>query len=160
MTKVQAGRWTNQHDGEVVVFLIGMRVNQWRRVPSWWPTFAAMGPMLRELYADPTSGLLGHRLTLAAGGPLVVQYWASSEQLLAYARSSDRRHRPAWQAFNARARRAGAAVGIWHETYVVPAGNHESIYSGLPVQGLAKATAHRPVGPRTDSAAQRLGRAA
>ena len=160
MVHINPGRWTHQHDGEVVVFLIGMRVNQWHRVRAWWPTFAAMRPMLGELYADPGSGLLGHRMALTGDGPLLVQYWASSEQLLAYASSSERRHRPAWQAFNARARQAGTAVGIWHETYVVPAGCHESIYSGMPPQGLAKATAQVPVGRGAERAAQRLRRSA
>ena len=156
MSKPQQGRWTHQHDGDVVVFLIGMRVNRWHRVRAWWPTFAAMGPMVRELYADPQSGLLGHRTTLAAGGPMLVQYWRSMDHLLAYAHDTGQHHRPSWQSFNAGARRAGDAVGIWHETYVVPAGGHESMYVGVPVQGLAKATEQVPVGPRSDSASQRL----
>lgn len=158
MVQIHAGRWTHRHDSEIVVFLIGMRVNQWHRVRAWWPTFAAMRPMLLELSADPSTGLLGHRWALGAGGPILVQYWASSEQLFAYANHGQ--HRAAWQAFNARVRKAGSAVGIWHETYVVPVGNHESVYSGMPLQGLAKATAHTPVGPRSDTAVQRLARGA
>ncbi len=158
MPKVVAARSTHSHDGEVVVFLIGMRVNRWWRVRAWWPVLAAMGPMMRELYADPSAGLLGHRMTLSSDGPLLVQYWASTQQLLAYAQDRDRAHRPAWQAFNANARRSGGAVGIWHETFAVPAGSHESIYVGMPVRGLAAATAHVPVAARTDTAAQRLAR--
>lgn len=158
MPKIVAERSTHSHDGAVVVFLIGMRVNSWWRVSDWWPTLMAMNPMMRELHADPTSGFLGFRATLTTDGPLLVQYWASTEQLLAYAHDRDSAHRPAWQAFNARARRGGAAVGIWHETFAVPAGGHESMYVGMPVQGLAAATSHVPVGSRTDTAAQRLSR--
>ena len=160
MAAIQAGRFTHQHDGDLVVFLIGMRVNRWRQVRAWWPTFTAMPTMLKELYADPSSGFLGHRMAFSLDGPLLVQYWASPEQLLAYAQSADRTHRPAWQAFNARARTAGAAVGIWHETFVVPAGGHESIYSGMPVLGLPKATTSVPIGRRTETAHQRLTGAA
>lgn len=158
MPRVVAERSTHHHEGEVVVFLIGMRVNRWRSVRSWWPTAMAMGPMLRELYADPSSGFLGHRTALVARGPLLVQYWAGTEQLLAYAQDRDSSHRPAWREFNARARHGGAAVGIWHETFAVPAGAHESIYLATPVQGLAAATSHVPVVSRTDTAAQRLSR--
>lgn len=149
MATVHPGRWTHDHDGDIVVFLIGMRVNKPLRVRHWWPTLAAMPRMLSELYADPTSGLLGHRMTLGAGGPVLVQYWASNEQLMGYASDSGRAHRPAWQDFNARARWAAGAVGIWHETYVVPAGQHESVYSGTPAQGLAAATRHVPATSRT-----------
>jgi hypothetical protein len=134
-------RWTHLDDGTgVVVFLIGMKVNRWRRVRAWWPVFMAMPRMLRELYADPTSGLLAHRMTLSADGPLVVQYWRDREHLTAYARDAGRGHRPAWQRFNAEARASGGAVGIWHETYDVPAGASESIYVDMPVRGLAAAT--------------------
>lgn len=146
MAAKRSGRWTHQHDGDVVVFLIGMRVNQWWRLRQWWPVFVAMPRMLRELYDDPGSGLLGHRLLIGAGGPVVVQYWSDAERLVAYARAADRKHRPAWQRFNAGARTADGAVGIWHETYVVPAGSHESIYVATPVAGLAAATASVPAG--------------
>jgi hypothetical protein len=137
-----ARRWTHHDDGTgVVVFLIGMRVNRWRRVGAWWPVFAAMPRMLRELYADPDSGLLAHRMTLSADGPLVVQYWRDREALIAYARDPNRGHRPAWRRFNTAARASGGAVGIWHETYDVPFGASESIYVDVPLRGLAAAKA-------------------
>ena len=119
MARYELGRFTDGHDGEVVVFLIGMRVNRWRSLRSWWPPFMAMPRMLRELSQDPDSGLLGHRLLIGAGGPLVVQYWSSVEALLAYAQDRGAEHRPAWRRFNERARRSAGAVGIWHETYLV-----------------------------------------
>jgi hypothetical protein len=135
-----AARYTHDHDGDLVVFLIGMTVNRWWRVRAWWPVFTAMPAMLRELYTDSGSGLLGHRMTLGAGGPVLVQYWASHDQLTTYARDAGRAHRPAWTAFNTRARSAGGSVGIWHETYQVTTGGHESVYSSTPVRGLAAAT--------------------
>ena len=149
-------RSTHHHDGDLVVFLIGMRVGRWWAVRAWWPVFTAMPRMLRELSTDHDSGLLGYRLTLGAGGPLVVQYWRSLDDLLRYAHDPDALHRPAWKAFNAGARRAGGVVGIWHETYVVRAGAHESVYVDMPVSGLAKATASVPVTTARDTARDRL----
>lgn len=153
MAEIIRQRMTHSHTGELVVFLIGMRINQWWRVREWWPVFKAMPKMLSELYADPSSGFLGHRLTLAAGGPLLVQYWSSHEALYDYASQPEAEHRPAWTAFNRRARSAPGVVGIWHETFQVE--RAESIYVSMPPTGLAKATTAVPVGSRADQARAR-----
>jgi hypothetical protein len=154
MAPIIPGRTTHDHDGELVVFLIGMRVNQLWRPDLYLPVFAAMPKMLAELSRDPASGLLGFRTLLGAGGPTVVQYWSSVDKLHAYASAPEAEHRPAWTAFNRRARNAPGAVGIWHETYLVE--RAESLYVGLPAMGLAAATTAVPVGRRADRAAQRL----
>lgn len=153
MPEIIRQRMTHAYTGELVVFLIGMRINQWWRVKQWGPVVSAMPKMLSELYADPDSGFFGHRLTLASGGPLLVQYWNSSEALYAYASNREAAHRPAWTEFNRRARQAPGAVGIWHETFQVE--RAESIYVGMPVTGLAKATSSVPVEPRGDQAKAR-----
>jgi hypothetical protein len=153
------GRSAADHEGGVVVFLIGMRINRFRALRSWWPVSAAMPRMLKELAEDPHSGLLGHRMRL--GPPRVVelvQYWESEEKLLAYAADPSRGHRPAWAAFNRAARAGGGNVGIWHETYVVPAGSHEAVYVDMPPYGLAEATGTVPLARRGESARERLGR--
>lgn len=143
MARIFPRRQTHHHDGQLVIFLIGMRVNRPWRPDLWMPAFAAMPRMLAELSADAGSGLLGYRLTLGAGGPMVVQYWESADQLYAYAGNPDAEHRPAWAAFNRSARKAPGGVGIWHETFVVD--RAESMYVGMPLAGLAKATEHRQV---------------
>ncbi|MFI0149823.1 monooxygenase family protein [Streptomyces lydicus] len=56
------GRMTADGTGEVVVFLIGMRVNSWRAVRSWLPVFRVMPRMIKELAGDRESGMLGYRL--------------------------------------------------------------------------------------------------
>jgi Domain of unknown function (DUF4188) len=155
MADIIPGRMTHDYDGDLVVFLIGMRINKPWRPDLWMPVFLAMGPMLAELSKDKDSGLLGYRLTFGAGGPLVVQYWSSHEKLYAYASDRNAEHRPAWAAFNRRARKSPGAVGIWHETYVVE--RAESIYSGMPASGLAAATSVVPVARRGETARQRLG---
>ena len=155
MTDVIPGRMTHDYDGDLVVFLIGMRINKPWRPDLWLPVFFAMPAMLAELSKDKDSGLLGYRLTFGAGGPLLVQYWDSHEKLYGYAGDRNAAHRPAWAAFNRRARKAPGAVGIWHETYLVE--RAESVYAGMPVSGLAAATTSVPVARRGETAAERLG---
>ncbi|GAB3597977.1 DUF4188 domain-containing protein [Microbacterium tumbae] len=154
MPKVITGRMTHHHDGELVVFHIGMQINRWWRPDLWLPAFLAMPRMLRELSVDTGSGLLGYELLFGGGGPYVVQYWSSTEKLYAYASAPDQEHRPAWTAFNKAARKAPGAVGVWHETFLVE--RAESIYVSTKRMGLAKATAHVEVGRRHDRASARM----
>ncbi|MEV5429388.1 DUF4188 domain-containing protein [Streptomyces sp. NPDC052701] len=157
MGKPIEGRTTAAGEGEIVVFLIGMRINSFAALRSWVPVARAMGPMIRELSRDEDSGLLGHQFLL--GFPRVfylVQYWESHDKLFAYASAPDRAHRPAWAAFNRRLREGRGRVGFWHETYVVPAGAHESVYVNMPEFGLGRATGVVPVGRRGERAADRL----
>jgi len=159
MADVVRGRVTHDHEGDVVVFLIGMRVNRFRAVRCWWPAFTAMPRMLRELQADPDLGLLGAWPALQGPRTVsVVQYWRDADSLLAYATASDHVHRPAWTAFNKAARASNGAVGIWHETYVVRAGSHESIYVDMPRHGLAQAFGSTGATGRRATASGRLGR--
>lgn len=157
MGKVQDGRHTFDHDGEIVVFLIGMRINKLRKVHKWLPVALAMPRMLRELFRRPDKGLLGARTYVSGRDVLVVQYWRSFDDLERYARSADEQHLPAWRAFNRRVG-TGGDVGIWHETYPIAAGTAEAIYNNMPVHGLAAATASVPVARRGQSAGYRAGR--
>jgi hypothetical protein len=150
-------RMSAELDGEFVVFLIGMRVNRWWKLHRWLPVATAMPPMLAELARNRELGLLGYQMTIGPRGPLLVQYWRSVEQLQRFARDTDHPHLGAWRRFNRRIGTNGD-VGIWHETYVVPAGAHEAIYANMPRVGLAAAGEHVPVARRGDSAAQRLRR--
>jgi|SRR5690554_1335488 len=158
MARINNGRRTHSYSGDLVVFLIGMRINRPWRIRQWWPAFMAMPKMLTELMSDPDSGLMGFRMTFGSGGPLLVQYWSSPEKLYSYASDRSAEHRPAWAAFNRRVRKAPGVVGIWHETYVVA--KAESVYVGMPVEGLAKATESVDVHGGTDRARDRLGQGA
>ncbi|PRY69141.1 uncharacterized protein DUF4188 [Glaciihabitans tibetensis] len=154
MAQVNIGRMTHHYDGELIVFLIGMRFNRPWRVDKWLPAFLAMPRMLTELSKDPDSGLMGFRLSFSADGPVIVQYWNSREKLYDYASAPSAEHRPAWTAFNKRARKAAGAVGIWHETFQVE--RAESMYVGMPAIGLAHATETVPVTRNSDRARQRM----
>ena len=54
--------------------------------------------------------------------------------------------------------RSRGAVGIWHETYLVHAGEYEAIYSGMPPTGLGRAGKLVPATGRKESARGRAGR--
>lgn len=44
------GRYTTENSEEVVVFIIGMRINKRLAVHKWFPVFKAMPGMIKELY--------------------------------------------------------------------------------------------------------------
>ena len=134
---IQRERLTATIDGDFVVFLIGMRINQLWKVHKWWPVAAAMPRMLTELYRQPERGLL-HAQSWFGRTIVVVQYWRSMDQLMAYATDRQSAHLPAWKAFN-QAVGIDGSVGIWHETYAVAADAHESVYVNMPPFGLGRA---------------------
>src|SRR5205814_781733 len=141
-------------DGEIVVFLIGMRINKLWKIHKWLPVALAMPRMLRELYADPGSGFLGAHAWFGIT-TLLLQYWRSFDHLERYAKDRSRQHRPAWAAFN-RAVGSSGDVGIWHELYRVRSGDFECVYNNMPVFGLAKATRVVPASGPLESAAGRM----
>ena len=157
MAPVIPKRVTARIEGDFVVFLIGMRINKYWQVWKWLPILIAMPRMLRELERRPEAGLLGASLYMGSPRrPMVVQYWRSFEQLEAYARSKDAKHWPAWVAFNKKVGSNGE-VGIWHETYLVPAGAYDSVYNNMPPIGLGDAARLVPAAGRRATAAGRAG---
>ena len=155
MAKIFPGRFTAQTAEPFVVFLIGMRVNRLFALRSWTSVAAAMPPMLAELKRDPSLGLLHFEIFLYWRGVAVIQYWRTFEQLHAYAHARNAKHLPAWAEFNRRIGGNGS-VGIWHETYTVNPGQHESIYANMPKFGLAAAVQHTAVTSRSDTARARI----
>jgi hypothetical protein len=85
-----------------------------------------------------------------------VQVWRSFDHLEAYARSTEAGHLPAWKRFNQRIGKSGI-VGIFHETYLIPAGNYEAVYVNTPRLGLGKAFHHAQATGRWETARRRLG---
>ena len=151
---IRSQRLTANLDGEFVVFLIGLRVNQPLKFYKWLPVFMAMPKMLVELYRQPELGFL-HAESWYGRTTIMVQYWRSMDQLLAYAKMRDAAHLPAWQAFN-RAVGTDGSVGIWHETYAVKPGSYENIYVNMPPFGLGRAGLVQPASGGRESAAGRL----
>jgi hypothetical protein len=154
MPQVLAERVTASIDGDIVVFLIGMRINRLWKIHKWLPVTLAMPRMIRELYADPSSGFLGAHAWFGIT-TVMLQYWRSFDHLERYAKDRSQQHLPAWVAFN-RAVGSSGDVGIWHETYRIRPGEYECIYNNMPAFGLAKATKVVPASGYRDSAAGRM----
>lgn len=136
MSHIVVGKRVVQREGDLVVLVIGARINKWWLLPLSLPILARMNAMLKELAADPDSGFLGVQ-SLGFGG--MVQYWRSVDDLLRYASARDREHRPAAKAFFRKIFH-NQAVGVWHETYAVPAGHYEALYANMPRTGLGKSS--------------------
>ena len=141
--------------GEIVVFAIGMRINRWWKVWRWLPVLMEMPPMLREQATDPDVGLLSVRPVFGVRNIGVLQHWRSAEHLHAYAHRTGGTHLAAWRRFNEKIG-TGGDVGIWHETYVVPAGHAESIYVNMPRYGMGVAGDLLPAKGERASARKRL----
>ena len=129
-------RVTGRMDGAFVVFLIGMRINRWWKVHRWLRVLLAMPRMLRELAGHPELGFLGAEQWVGRT-TIMVSYWRSTEHLMAYAKSRDNEHLPAWRAFNKLVGTNGD-VGIWHETYRVRPGDYENVYVNMKPFGMGK----------------------
>ncbi len=113
--------------------------------------------MLKELAQHPELGLLHADLALSGRTLMTIQYWRSFEQLHAYAHMKDKEHLPAWAAFN-RSVGGNGAVGIFHETYLVKAGEYETVYANMPPFGLGLAGTIGPAVGRSATAMARLNR--
>lgn len=147
-------RLTASIDGDFVVFLIGMRINAWWKVHKWFPVSQAMPRMLAELHAKPELGML-HGEMWFGRTTILVQYWRSMDQLLAYATKREAAHLPAWKSFNQSVANSGD-VGVWHETYAVSPGTYENIYVNMPPFGLGKVGTLSPVSGALSSARGRV----
>lgn len=157
MTNIDTRRMTAEIDGDFVVFLIGFRINKWWKIWKWLPVFIAMPKMLIELGKNPDLGLLHERTHFGFRNTLVVQYWESFEKLHAYAAGQENNHLPAWKNFNQKIGTNGD-VGIWHETYLISSGQHESVYANMPPHGLGRAGTLVEAKGKKRSAKGRLGK--
>jgi Domain of unknown function (DUF4188) len=151
---IHKDRMTARIEGDFVVFLIGMRFNQPWKIHKWLPVFLAMPKMYQELYGKPELGFFHHE-TWIGRTIISVQYWRSIEQLIAYAKSKESEHLPAWKQFNNAIGKDGT-VGIWHETYVVAKGCYENIYINMPPFGFGKVGTLEKVHGKRESAEDRL----
>ena len=136
MAQIAGHRMMAEIDGDFVVFLIGASPSKLHLVRSLMDLGGRHGMrhMLDYLVAHPEKGLLGYQMGL----PVIVQYWRSFEHLEAFARDADDPHLAVWRNYW---RRVGKSdrTGIWHETYLVRAGEYEAVYGNMPPFGLGKA---------------------
>jgi hypothetical protein len=149
------GRYTTENSEDIVVFIIGMRINKPFAVHKWLPVMNAMPGMIKELYTNKEAlGFLSMESYFGLRTTCMIQYWRSMDDLLAYAHNE--KHLTAWKNFNRKIGNNGA-VGIYHETYQLNSGNYESIYGNMPHYGLGKALQHIPVSAGRNTARERIG---
>jgi hypothetical protein len=154
VAEVAGRRMTAEIDGDFVVFLIGARINKkldFARSLVDLGGRKGMKHMLDYLVAHPEKGLLAYEM----GFPTIVQYWRSFEHLEAFASNKEDPHLEAWRQYWRRVGRSGRS-GIWHETYLVKAGQYEAIYGNMPPRGLGKAGRLVPMS-ESSSARARIG---
>ncbi|WP_369902296.1 DUF4188 domain-containing protein [Bacillus manliponensis] len=154
MNEIKQGRYTAHMDDSFAVFVIGMRINKLFAISKWLPVARAMGGMMKELYQNKELGFLSTESFFNGRTIVQIQYWQSFEALEQYARHAPL-HVEAWRSFNKKAFQT-AAVGIFHETYVVQNGQYETIYANMPLFGLAKAGNLVPIGKGNTAARERL----
>ncbi|MBR0605329.1 DUF4188 domain-containing protein [Bacillus safensis] len=151
---IRAGRFTTDNSDSIVVFIIGMRINKRWAIHQWLPVFMAMPGMIKELYTHQEElGFLGTENYFGLRTTAMIQYWKSTDELLAYAKME--KHLAAWKEFNQRAR-SNDAVGIYHETYQIQAGSYESIYVNMPSYGLSQAKSPISISKGQQTARERL----
>ncbi|MGF2618390.1 DUF4188 domain-containing protein [Rossellomorea vietnamensis] len=149
------GRHTAENSEDIVVFIIGMRINKPLAVHKWLPVLKAMPGMIQELYSNKEElGFLSMESYFGLRTTSMIQYWRSMDDLLAYAHND--KHLTAWKNFNKKIGSNGA-VGIYHETYQLKSGNYESIYGNMPRYGLGKALKHTPISSGRNTARERIG---
>ena len=124
-------------DQEFVLFLIGMRVNNFWKVNKWLHVARAMPRMIAELEANKDLGLLHAYGARSGRVGFLVQYWESFEKLHHYANAEGLEHKPAWADFYKKVGLNGD-VGIWHETYLIKPGSFEAVYGNMPKFGLGQ----------------------
>lgn len=154
MAKIKRGRHTAVPDGDFVVFLIGMRINNWLAIHRWLPVFLAMPKMLTELHVDRSLGFRSYEMWVGRT-VILVQYWESVDKLMSYAKAKDSEHLPAWRAFNRVASKSDT-VGIWHETYLSGPGSTENVYVNMPTFGFGKVGRMQAATGARNNAAGRL----
>lgn len=147
MAELGGRRMAAEIDGDFVVFLIGARFNNRLRLLRSFQDLGGrrgMRHMLDYLVAHPEKGLLAYEMGL----PTIVQYWRSFEHLEAFAKDTDDPHLDVWRSYWRRVGKSGR-TGIWHETYLVRAGEYEAIYGNMPPHGLGKAGRLVPIAEAT-----------
>lgn len=154
MAHINTERMTAPANEPFVLFLIGMRINNWFAIHRWLPVFMAMPKMLTELHINRDLGFKSYEMWFSRT-VILVQYWESPEKLIEYSRAKNSEHLPAWKAFNAAARKSDA-VGIWHETYVIDKGKSENVYVNMPKFGYGKVGDLVPATGGKNTAAGRL----
>jgi len=139
MGTIYQGRYTANIEGDFVVFLIGARIPIYHLIKNTWVSTEFVN-MKRELENHPETGYLGGEFLYRffPFTPVLISYWRSFDDLEYFSRDRDGFHHPAWVRFYKEVG-SNSNLGIWHETYMIHAGEYECIYGNMTQFGLGKA---------------------
>ena len=154
MKNVINDRVSARKDEGFVVFLIGMRINNFWKIHKWFPIFISFPKMVSELIKNQSLGYLGGE-TWFGRNIISIQYWESFKKLEHFARAKDLTHLPEWQKFLKKVGTNGD-VGIWHETYIIKKGQYENIYANMPPFLLGKVGKLEKIVSANNSAKKRI----
>ncbi|MDX2077855.1 MAG: DUF4188 domain-containing protein [bacterium] len=149
-------RHTATLDGDFVLFLIGARIPLRHALKAPW-VGKAFGDMMKTLHQHPEKGFLGGE-AFTRFFPITsvnIMYWRSYDHLEQFSRDKSDPHLEAWRRFNKEIGEDGT-IGIWHETYLIKAGNYEVIYGNMPRFGLGKAGLHTPIHSKINTGRARM----
>ena len=156
MKNVINDRVSARKDEGFVVFLIGMRINNFWKIYKWFPIFISFPKMVSELIKNQSLGYLGGE-TWFGRNIISIQYWESFKKLEHFARAKDLTHLPEWQKFLKKVGTNGD-VGIWHETYIIKKGQYENIYANMPPFLLGKVGKLEKIVSANNSAKKRINK--
>lgn len=150
------GRQTAVVDQPIVVFAIGMRINELWAVHRWLRPTIDTARMWWYLQRHGTTGYRSGYLFIYSRGVGMIQYWDDFDALEAFSHDRTQPHRAAWQRLAALTKTSGT-FGYWHETYSITPGQAECIYGSMPAFGMAAAMRASAVEAASDNARIRLG---
>ena len=133
-------------EGDIVVYISGMRLNKLRAIPQWIAAGRTLAKMFDRLEADPDSGFLGYQpafMGIRTGA--AIRYWRSLEDLKRFVRDQNDLHVPTWKWYNETVDIDGG-VRFWAELYVVESGRYETFYRNIDPTGLGAVGGLRPDG--------------
>ncbi len=142
---IHQGKFFARREQDFVVFMLGMRIHNVWKVRKWAQVYRLIPGMLKELDNSEGLGYLGGISKITFRQPLIIQYWESLESLHQYATNPQNSHLEVWKTFNKVVGKS-KDIGIWHETYLIPAHGHENIYINMPFTGIGQFTPLNPVG--------------
>lgn len=161
-SEVIPGRHTAKLDGDFVVFHIGARSNN--SINKLTKDFKWVGEAFQEMAKECSDysneiGFLGGQsyISTDGSGTLMIQYWRSQEQLLAYARATDNLHNAGWKRLMRMAKQS-TDIGFYHETFKVRNGEYETIYVNMPRILLGRVGTMVPCSGVNSTASGRSGR--
>ena len=92
--QIYNGKYTSKPENSFVVFIFGMRINNFFYIWLWIPFFITLLRMVSRLKKFRDSGMMNAHLFFSSSGIGVMQYWESFDKLEEFALDNYDRHLP------------------------------------------------------------------